>query len=74
MTRPHRRWCRPARHAPACSARGTLLLTAAWHLAPRLRFVLIPAVIVTIYALTIRVLERRWRGSGRRSAAASTTV
>jgi hypothetical protein len=39
----------------------TILVTAAWYLVPHLRFVLIPAVIVAIYAVTIYVLERRWR-------------
>jgi hypothetical protein len=39
----------------------TLLVTAAWYLAPEFRFVLIPGVIVVIYAVTIFVLERRWR-------------
>jgi hypothetical protein len=39
----------------------TVLVTAAWYLFPDLRFVLIPAIIVAIYAVTIYVLERRWR-------------
>jgi hypothetical protein len=39
----------------------TLLVTAAWYLAPELRFVLVPGVIVVIYVVTIYVLERRWR-------------
>jgi hypothetical protein len=43
------------------SVARTLLVTAAWHLSPDLRFVLIPAVIVAVYAVTIYVLERRWR-------------
>jgi hypothetical protein len=40
----------------------TLLVLAAWYLFPHMRFVAIPAVIVGIYAITIFVLERRWRG------------
>ena len=42
----------------------TLVVTAAWYLVPGHRFVVIPAVIVAIYAVTILVLERRWRGMG----------
>ena len=40
----------------------TALVTACWYLFPTLRFVVIPAVIVAIYAVTIIVLEARWRG------------
>ncbi len=40
------------------------MVTAAWYLVPGHRFVVIPAVIVAIYAVTILVLERRWRGMG----------
>jgi hypothetical protein len=39
----------------------TLLVTAAWYLFPTHRFTVIPAVIVAIYAVTMLVLERRWR-------------
>lgn len=39
----------------------TLGVTAAWYLFPAQRFVVIPAVIVLVYAFTILVLERRWR-------------
>ena len=39
----------------------TALVTACWHLFPTLRFVVVPAVIVAIYAVTIVVLEMRWR-------------
>jgi ethanolamine transporter EutH len=39
----------------------TGLVTAAWYLFPTLRFVVIPAVIVMRYAVTIIVLEARWR-------------
>jgi hypothetical protein len=39
----------------------TALVTAAWYLFPTLRFVVIPAVIVMTYAVTIIVLEARWR-------------
>jgi|GEM_PF-3399090 len=38
----------------------TVLVTAAWYLAPHRRFVAIPAVIVGVYAVTIVILERRW--------------
>lgn len=37
------------------------LVTASWYLFPHLRFVVIPAVIVAVYAVTIIVLEARWR-------------
>jgi hypothetical protein len=39
----------------------TVLVTAAWYLAPHHRFVVIPAVIVGVYVVTIVVLEHRWR-------------
>jgi len=39
----------------------TVLVTAAWYFAPHSRFVVIPAVIVGVYAVTIVILERRWR-------------
>jgi hypothetical protein len=39
----------------------TALVTAGWYLFPTLRFVVVPAVIVMIYAVTIVVLEARWR-------------
>lgn len=41
----------------------TVLVTAAWYLAPHRRFVLIPAVIVGVYLATIVMMERRWRGT-----------
>lgn len=41
----------------------TGLVTAAWYLAPHRRFVVIPAVIVGVYAVTIAILEQRWRAS-----------
>ena len=40
----------------------TLLVVATWYLFPHIRFVAVPVVIVGIYAITIFVLERRWRG------------
>ena len=43
------------------SVARTLLVLAAWYLFPHERFVVIPAVIVAVYAVTIYVLERRWR-------------
>ncbi|MDX2183708.1 MAG: hypothetical protein SFW08_06985 [Gemmatimonadaceae bacterium] len=39
----------------------SLLVTAAWFAYPTQEFVVIPAVIVGVYAVTIVVLERRWR-------------
>jgi hypothetical protein len=39
----------------------TILVTASWYLFPHFRFVAVPAVIVAIYAVTIIVLEARWR-------------
>jgi hypothetical protein len=39
----------------------TALVTVGWYLFPTLRFVVVPAVIVMIYAVTIVVLEARWR-------------
>ena len=43
----------------------TVLVTAAWYLAPHNRFVAIPAVIVGVYAVTIVIMERRWRAVSR---------
>ena len=43
----------------------TLLVLATWYSFPHVRFVAVPAVIVGIYAITIFVLERRWRGINR---------
>jgi hypothetical protein len=43
----------------------TLLVTAAWYLAPHHRFVVIPAVIVALYGVTIIILEQRWRAVSR---------
>ena len=39
----------------------TVLVLAAWYVFPTQRFVVIPIVIVAIYAITIYVLEHRWR-------------
>lgn len=39
----------------------TVLVVAAWYLFPDLRFVVVPAVIVGVYAGTIYILEQRWR-------------
>ncbi|MGH9594466.1 MAG: DUF7010 family protein, partial [Bryobacteraceae bacterium] len=49
----------------------TVLVTAAWYLAPHRRFVVIPAVIVAVYAVTIVILEQRWRAVNSTAAAAS---
>jgi hypothetical protein len=50
----------------------TVLVTAAWYLAPHSRFVVIPAVIVGVYVVTIVILEQRWRAVSRGVAAAAT--
>ena len=39
----------------------TALITAVWYVFPLSRFVVVPAVIVAVYAVTIIVLEVRWR-------------
>ena len=39
----------------------TVLIVAAWYLFPGLRFVVIPAVIVVIYLVTMIITEKRWR-------------
>ena len=39
----------------------TALVTAGWYLFPESRFVVISAVIVAIYVITIVILEMRWR-------------
>lgn len=39
----------------------TVLIAAAWYGFPEARFVAIPIVIVAIYAISITVLEKRWR-------------
>ena len=44
----------------------TALVTAAWNLTPHRRFVVIPAVIVGVYVVTIVILEQRWRAPQRR--------
>ena len=48
----------------------TVLVLAAWLAWPEARFVAVPAVIVAIYAVTIVVLERRWRRMGEESVGA----
>ncbi|MCC6243757.1 MAG: saccharopine dehydrogenase NADP-binding domain-containing protein [Gemmatimonadaceae bacterium] len=39
----------------------TLLVTAAWYVFPESRFVAVPLVIVLVYAVTLVVMEARWR-------------
>jgi hypothetical protein len=39
----------------------TSLVTASWYCFPNSRYVAVPAVIVAVYAVTIVVLEARWR-------------
>jgi uncharacterized protein DUF7010 len=48
----------------------TALVTASWYLFPNFRFIAVPAVIVAVYAVTIVVLEARWR----RTAAPNTAL
>jgi hypothetical protein len=40
----------------------TALIVAAWYAYPDQRFVVIPAIIMAIYIVTMVVLENRWRG------------
>ena len=46
----------------------TGLVTAGWYLLPNARFVVVPAVIVVVYAVTILVLEARWHRHQRENA------
>lgn len=43
----------------------TALVTASWYFFPNQRFIAVPAVIVAVYAVTIVVLEARWRSVRR---------
>lgn len=43
----------------------TILVTAVWCCLPNSRYVAVPAVIVIVYAVTIVVLEARWRRISR---------
>jgi hypothetical protein len=43
----------------------TALITAVWYVFPLTRFIVVPAVIVAVYAVTIIVLEMRWRHKQR---------
>lgn len=43
----------------------TSLVTGAWYFAPHYRFVVIPGMIVCVYAVTIIILEQRWRAASR---------
>jgi hypothetical protein len=47
------------------SAARTVLVVAAWYVFPHDRFVVVPAVIVAVYAVTIYIMERRWRSINR---------
>jgi hypothetical protein len=49
----------------------TALVTAAWYLAPHHRFVVIPAVIVGVYGVTIFISEKRWRALRNSTATAA---
>ena len=50
----------------------TVLVTTAWYVAPHRRFVVIPAVIVGVYIVTIVILEERWRAVRGGTAAVPT--
>lgn len=52
----------------------TGLVTATWYLFPHARFVAVPAVVVALYAVTIVILERRWRRSAASSQSLSQTA
>jgi hypothetical protein len=52
----------------------TTLVTASWYLFPNFRFVAVPAVIVAVYAVTIVVLEARWRRIQRFDRSPETAV
>lgn len=52
----------------------TVLIVAAWYALPAQRFVVIPAIIVAIYIISIVVLERRWQGHPQRRASTSTST
>ncbi len=41
----------------------TVLIVAAWYLFPQQRFLSVSAVIVLIYAITMVVLEQRWKST-----------
>jgi hypothetical protein len=51
----------------------TILVTAAWYVAPHHRFVVIPAVIVGVYGVTMVILQQRWRAVSRNTASDATT-
>lgn len=46
----------------------TLAIVAAWYLFPDQVFVVIPAIIVSLYIVSITVLEQRWRRVNGRTA------
>lgn len=52
----------------------TLLCTLAWLLAPEHSFVIIPVIIVLIYAVTIVTLEIRWRKLQRNNVITARTT
>ncbi len=39
----------------------TLLIVAAWYIFPQQSFIVIPALVVIVYAISIYTLEMRWR-------------
>lgn len=43
----------------------TMAIVLVWYVFPDDRFLTIPLVIISVYAVTIWVLESRWRGIGR---------
>jgi hypothetical protein len=50
----------------------TALIVAVWYVFPHARFIAVPAVIVAVYAVTILVLEVRWRRTHSTEAQAAT--
>ncbi len=42
----------------------TLLILAAWLIAPEQGMVWVPLIVLAMYAISIAALERRWRGRG----------
>ncbi len=49
----------------------SVALCVLWYLFPTQRFVLLPAAILVVYAVTIVVLERRWRATRQAQGAAA---
>lgn len=52
----------------------TILIVMVWYLFPQHSFVAIPAVIVVIYAITIYLLEMRWRKLSQHNTRADAQI